>query len=143
MIHAKLLYVSFVFSKLFLICLWFYGRYLRYLFVGYKMNNKITVSRLRRLIKEEVDSLFEASDDALSAGKEKAETKGTLDIKKIAETLGVDSGKFSEAVRAAKTGARTPAHNALLGDVFIKLMEASPSDTIKVMNVLKKVEEKK
>jgi hypothetical protein len=111
------------------------------------MNNKITFSRLRRLIKEEVDSLLEAPTEEKtsgnSVGKEKAETKGTLDIKKIAETLGVDSGKFSEAVRAAKMGSRTPAHNALLSDVFVKLMEASPENTVKVMNALKKVEEKK
>ena len=111
------------------------------------MKNTITFYELRRLIKEEVQSLFEAPEEQKPAGtaggKEKAETKGTLDIKKIAETLGVDAGKFAEAVRAAKSGSRGPSHNATLGDVFVKLMEASPEDTVKVMNVLKKVEEKK
>jgi len=111
------------------------------------MNNTMTVSKLRRLIKEEVKSLREAPEDQKAAtpaaGKEKAETKGTLDIKKIAETLGINPGKFAEAVRAAKAGSRGPGHNAVLADVFVKLMEASPDNTVKVMNVLKKVEEKK
>lgn len=107
----------------------------------------MTVSRLRKLIKEEIVSLQEAPEDqkapGVAAGKEKADTKGTLDIKKIAETLGVDPGKLGEAIRAAKSGSRGPGHNATLADVFVKMMEASPENTIKVMNVLKKVEEKK
>jgi hypothetical protein len=112
------------------------------------MKNSISIHELRRLIKEEAKILLEAPDDQkptgeVPKGKEKADTKGTLDIKKIAETLGVDAGKFAEAVRAAKTGSRGPGHNAVLGDVFVKLMEASPENTVKVMNVLKKVEEKK
>jgi len=99
------------------------------------------------MIKEEVASLGEAPEDQKAPtdapGKEKADTKGTLDVKKIAETLGINPGKFAEAVRAAKSGSRGPGHNSVLADVFVKLMEASPENTVKVMNALKKVEEKK
>ena len=98
---------------------------------------KITETDLRRLIQEEIVSLREEAP--VKAGKEQADTKGTLDVKTIANTLGVDPGKFSEAVRAAKSGNRSSNHNAVLGDVFVKLMEASPEDTVKVMNALKKV----
>ena len=102
---------------------------------------KIDLNTLRKLIREELNVLSEEDMSSVStkAGKEQADTKGTLDVKKIATTLGVDAGKFSEAVRAAKSGNRTSAHNAILGDVFVKLMEASPNDTVTVMNVLKKV----
>jgi hypothetical protein len=100
---------------------------------------KITESQLRRIIKEELFSVVEAPE---KPGKEQAETKGTLDVKTIATTLGVDPAKFNEAVRAAKAGNRTSNHNAILGDVFVKLMEANPNDTVKVMNALKKVTEK-
>ena len=96
---------------------------------------KLTINQLRRIIREE-------AEQPVKAGKEQADTKGTLDIKTIATTLDVDPGKFSEAVKAVKSGNRSAGHNAILGDVFAKLMEASPEDTVKVMNVLKKVSEK-
>jgi hypothetical protein len=95
---------------------------------------KLTINQLRRIIKEE-------AEEQVKAGKEQAETKGTLDVKTISSTLGVDPGKFAEAVKAAKSGNRSADHNAILGDVFVKLMEANPEDTVKVMNVLKKVTE--
>lgn len=98
---------------------------------------KLLESHLRKIIRKELVSLREEAP--VKAGKEQADTKGTLDVKTIANTLGVDPGKFSEAVRAAKSGNRSSNHNAVLGDVFVKLMEASPEDTIKVMNALKKV----
>lgn len=98
---------------------------------------KLLESHLRKIIRKEIVSLREEAP--VKAGKEQADTKGTLDVKTIANTLGVDPGKFSEAVRAAKSGNRSSNHNAVLGDVFVKLMEASPEDTVKVMNVLKKV----
>lgn len=98
---------------------------------------KLLESHLRKIIRKELISLREEAP--VKAGKEQADTKGTLDVKTIANTLGVDPGKFSEAVRAAKSGNRSSNHNAVLGDVFVKLMEASPEDTVKVMNALKKV----
>ena len=98
---------------------------------------KITAQQLRRIINEEIKRIVEEAPP--KPGQEKADTQGTLDVKKIANTLDVDPGKFSEAVRAAKAGKRSAAHNALLGDVFVKLMEANPNDTVTVMNVLKKV----
>lgn len=98
---------------------------------------KLLESHLRKIIRKELVSIRE--DAPAKAGSEQADTKGTLDVKTIASTLGIDPGKFSEAVRAAKSGNRSSNHNAVLGDVFVKLMEASPEDTVKVMNVLKKV----
>lgn len=98
---------------------------------------KITETQLRSIIKKELENI--AEEAPVKAGKEQADTKGTLDVKTIATTLGVDPGKFNEAIRAAKAGNRSSNHNAILGDVFIKLLEASPNDTVKVMNVLKKV----
>ena len=100
---------------------------------------KITESQLRHIIRREIETLHEEVAPPAKAGKEQADTKGVLDVKTIAKTLGVDPGKFGEAVRAAKAGNRSSNHNAVLGDVFVKLMEASPEDTVKVMNVLKKV----
>lgn len=98
---------------------------------------KLLESHLRKIIRKEIVSLKEEAP--VKAGKEQADTKGTLDVKTIANTLGVDPGKFTEAVRAAKAGNRSSNHNAILGDVFVKLMEASPEDTVKVMNALKKI----
>lgn len=103
------------------------------------MTMKILESQLRGIIRQELDSLREEEERPAKAGKEQADTKGTLDVKTIATTLGVDPSKFTEAVRAAKSGTRTSNHNAILGDVFVKLMEATPADTVKVMNALKKV----
>jgi len=100
---------------------------------------KLTGSMLRKIIQEEISTLHEEAEAPVKAGKEQADTKGTLDVKTIANTLGVDPGKFTEAVRAAKNGNRSSNHNAILGDVFVKLMEADPADTVKVMNALKKV----
>lgn len=100
---------------------------------------KLLESHLRKIIQKELSALREEAGAPVKAGKEQADTKGTLDVKTIANTLGVDPGKFSEAVRAAKSGNRSAGHNAVLGDVFVKLMEASPEDTVKVMNALKKV----
>lgn len=100
---------------------------------------KLLESHLRKIIRKEIFALREEVEAPTKTGKEQADTKGTLDVKTIANTLGVDAGKFSEAVRAAKSGNRSSNHNAILGDVFVKLMEATPEDTVKVMNALKKV----
>lgn len=72
-------------------------------------------------------------------GSEKATADGNLNVKKIADTLGVDASKLSAAVKAAKAGKRNAANNAVLGDVFVKLMNAPSKDTVTVMNVLKAV----
>ena len=93
----------------------------------------ITSKVLRSAIREQLLSEEE------KAGVEKAETKGTLNIKKIADTLGVDVAKLSAAIKAAKSGKRSNVHNAILSDVFVKLMNAQPKDTVSVMNVLKSV----
>lgn len=102
----------------------------------------------RRQIREHVKRLLEDDDAATQdagktskPGSETANTRGTLDIKKIAETLGVDAAKLSSAVKASKSGTRSAEHNAILGDVFVKLLEADPTDTATVMNALKKVSE--
>jgi hypothetical protein len=94
---------------------------------------RITSKSLRSAIREHLLSEEE------KAGVEKAETKGTLNIKKIADTLGVDVAKLSAAIKAAKSGKRSNVHNAILSDVFVKLMNAQSKDTVTVMNVLKAV----
>lgn len=77
-------------------------------------------------------------------GTEKVDAKGSLNVKKIADTLGVDAAALSNAVKSSKAGKkRTPAHNAVLGDVFVKLMNASPEDTVKAMNAFKAVSSEK
>lgn len=102
----------------------------------------MSLNHLRRIINEEALRLLEEDDAPAKPGQEKADTQGSLDVKKISTTLDVDPGKFAEAVRAAKSGKRSASHNAILGDVFVKLMEANPNDTVTVMNVLKKVSSK-
>lgn len=99
----------------------------------------ITETQLRSLIQKEIRSLHEEAQVPAKPGTEQANTKGTLDVKTIATTLGVDPDKLAGAVKAAKSGSRSSNHNAVLGDVFVKLMEANPEDTVKVMNTLKKV----
>lgn len=93
---------------------------------------RITESQLRKVIRKVLQ-------EEEKPGKEKAETKGTLNIGKIASALGIDKDKLSAAVKASKTGKQTPAHNAIFGDVFVKLMKADSKDTTSVMNVLKQV----
>ena len=99
---------------------------------------RITEKQIRQIIREEILREDEAPPTQ-KAGFEKAEADGTLNVKKIADTLSVDATKLNAAVKAAKTGKRNASHNAVLGDVFVKLMNASPEDTVKAMNVLKAV----
>lgn len=93
---------------------------------------RITESQLRKVIRKVLQ-------EEEKPGKEKVDTKGTFDIGKFSSVLGVDKDKLASAVRAAKIGKRTPEHNAIFGDVFVKLMKADPKDTTTVMNVLKKI----
>lgn len=102
---------------------------------------RITEKQIRQIIREEILREAEMTSGSASqkAGTEKSEAEGTLNIKKISDTLGVDASKLNTAVKAAKAGKRNATHNAVLGDVFVKLMNASPEDTVKAMNVLKAV----
>ena len=95
---------------------------------------RITKKQLSQIIREEVMKEIE------KPGTETASAEGNLNLKKISDTLGVDAAKLSASVKAAKTGKRNATHNAVLADVFVKLINASPEDTVTVMNVLKKVE---
>lgn len=95
----------------------------------------INKQRLRRLINE----VLLNEEAPPKPGQEKAETEGTLNVSKIAKTLGLDAQKLSAAVKAAKQGKRLPVHNAVLADVLVELMNASPNDTTTVMNVFKSV----
>jgi len=98
----------------------------------------INKQRLRRLINE----VLLSEEAPPKPGQEKAETEGTLNVKKIAETLGLDASNLSKAIAAAKQGKRLPAHNAILADVIVKLMNASSNDTVQVMNAFKAVSAK-
>lgn len=97
-------------------------------------------SRLLSRALLEVESTTSGETSA-KPGSEEANVKGTLDIKKISSTLGIDEAGLKKAIAAAKSGSRSTVHNATLADVFVKLMEAQPQETVTVMNVLKKVKE--
>ena len=76
-------------------------------------------------------------------GQEKAEFKGTLDVKKITSTLGIDNPQdVVSSISAAKKGQRSTKYDKTLADMMIKLLNADPNATVTVMNVLKKVEDK-
>lgn len=79
-------------------------------------------------------------EDKPKVGSETSSAEGTLDVKKMADTLGMDSGKLKTAVTNLRGGKRNSNDNGVFGDLFAKLIDASPEDTVKVMNVLKKVE---
>lgn len=94
---------------------------------------RITESQLRTIVKRMI-----AEGDKSS--EEPKKYKGSLDVKKLSTTLGVDYGDLQRAIAAARSGQeRTPAYNKVLADVFVKLMGADPDATTKVMNMLKQV----
>ena len=102
---------------------------------------KITESRLRQIIKSELFRLHEADEDKpVKPGSSTASAEGTLDVKKIADTLGVDSTKLKTAITNLRAGKRNTADDKVFGDMIAKLIDASEQDTVKVMSVLKKVE---
>jgi hypothetical protein len=110
---------------------------------------KITESQLRQIIKKELLKLNEAAPtDPANAGSKPAKSgtqtatgaEGTLDVNKIAKTLGLDGAKLKTAVTNLRLGKRNSNDNQIFGDMVAKLIDASEQDTIKVMNVLKKVE---
>lgn len=101
---------------------------------------KITESRLRQIIKSEIARLHEAGEDKpAKAGSETSTAEGTLDVKKIADVLGVDSGKLKTAVTNLRANKRNSADDKVFGDMVAKLIDASPDNTVKVMGILKKV----
>jgi len=105
----------------------------------------VSKNRLRQIIREAL--MLEAglndgnkSSQTTKPGSEGAEAaKGTLNVKAIESTLGIAPGLLSTAVSNLRKGKRNSKDNAVFGDVFAKLIEANPDDTVKVMNVLKKV----
>lgn len=112
---------------------------------------KITESQLRKIVSEEIKNKLQEqesadkakvgkSGDKAKVGKSGAsDAEGTLDVKKIAETLKVDETKLKTAVTNIRKGARNPTDNAIFGDVFAALLKAPAADTVAVMNALKKV----
>jgi len=104
---------------------------------------KVSLHRLRRIIQEEVERLYEldATGAAEKPGAETAkETSGTVDVNKLSKAAGVDPQLLKTAIINLKSGKRTTKDNQVFGDLFAKLMQASPENTQAVMNVLKKVE---
>lgn len=104
---------------------------------------KITEAQLRRIIKNELFRLHEAEAAPAKPGSQTAAAEGTIDIKKIADTLGVDASKLKTAVTNLRAGKRNSTDDKVFGDMVAKLIDASEQDTVKVMGVLKKVEAEK
>lgn len=101
---------------------------------------RISIESLRRIIREEVGRLHEDVD---KPGTQSAKgTKGSLDVNKIAQVTGEDPAMLKTAIQNLRAGKRTPKDDKVLGDLFAKLLQASPENTQAVMNVLKKVESK-
>ena len=94
-------------------------------------------ANLRRNVRKHLRNIFEAGP--AKAGSETANVEGSVDVKKLADTLGADPSKLKTAVSNLQAGKRNSNDNAIFGDIFAKLMQASPEDTVKAMNVLKKV----
>lgn len=70
------------------------------------------------------------------------QTQGQLNIQALKQLLpGVDGTKLSQAMLAVKSGAMTAAHYQILGMAFQQLVQADPATTVKVMNVLKRVQQ--
>ena len=70
------------------------------------------------------------------------QTQGQLNIQALKQLLpGVDGAKLSQAMMAVKSGAMTAAHYQILGMAFQQLVQADPATTVKVMNVLKRVQQ--
>ena len=102
---------------------------------------KLLESHLRKIIRKELVSLREETGAPAKAGSATASAEGNLDVKKIADTLGLDSSKLKTAVVNIRAQKRNAADDKVFGDMIAKLINASPEDTVKVMNVLKKVSE--
>jgi hypothetical protein len=65
-----------------------------------------------------------------------------LNVQALKQLLpGVDGTKLTQAMTAVKSGAMTAAHYQILGMAFQQLVQADPATTVKVMNLLKKVQQ--
>lgn len=70
------------------------------------------------------------------------QTQGMLNVQALKQLLpGVDGTKLSQAMLAVKSGAMTAAHYQILGMAFQELVQADPATTMKVMNLLKRVQQ--
>jgi hypothetical protein len=70
------------------------------------------------------------------------QTQGMLNVQALKQLLpGVDGTKLTQAMTAVKSGAMTAAHYQILGMAFQQLVQADPNTTVKVMNLLKKVQQ--
>jgi hypothetical protein len=70
------------------------------------------------------------------------QTQGMLNVQALKQLLpGVDGTKLTQAMAAVKSGAMTAAHYQILGMAFQQLVQADPATTVKVMNLLKKVQQ--
>ena len=79
-----------------------------------------------------------------AAGQVKGQqTQGMLNVQALKQLLpGVDGAKLTQAMLAVKSGAMTAAHYQILGIAFQELVQADPATTVKVMNLLKRVQQK-
>jgi hypothetical protein len=70
------------------------------------------------------------------------QTQGMLNVQGLKQLLpGVDGTKLAQAMLAVKSGAMTAAHYQVLGMAFQELVQADPATTVKVMNLLKRVQQ--
>jgi hypothetical protein len=70
------------------------------------------------------------------------QTQGMLNVQALKQLLpGVDGTKLTQAMTAVKSGAMTAAHYQILGMAFQQLVQADPATTVKVMNLLKRVQQ--
>lgn len=78
-----------------------------------------------------------------AAGQAKGQqTQGMLNVQALKQLLpGVDGAKLTQAMLAVKSGAMTAAHYQILGIAFQELVQADPATTVKVMNLLKRVQQ--
>jgi hypothetical protein len=78
-----------------------------------------------------------------AAGQVKGQqTQGMLNVQALKQLLpGVDGAKLTQAMLAVKNGAMTAAHYQILGIAFQELVQADPATTVKVMNLLKRVQQ--
>lgn len=105
---------------------------------------KITEAHLRQIVRTEILRLHEAGEDKpMKAGSETSSAEGTLDVKKMADILGVDAGKLKTAVANLRADKRNSTDDKVFGDMVAKLIDASPDNTVKVMGLLKKVSSEK
>jgi hypothetical protein len=107
---------------------------------------KITESHLRRIVRNEIQRINEVDDkpvagsSAKDAVGEKSDTKGAIDVNKLAFKLEIDVKTLGTALKAAKTGDVTKGKELL---ALVKaLLEADPVTSKEVGNIFSKVTEK-